>query len=109
MGRERLVDRAASRDTSKGGTAPDEIDAINAHGTSTPMGDEIELGAEHGGGRDLVAVAKRCPAFDEDVGFEQAIHADLGVLLDDAELADADLRADDGVGVDPRRRSARRR
>ena len=31
----------------RAGISPAEVDYINAHGTSTPMGDEIELGAVH--------------------------------------------------------------
>jgi 3-oxoacyl-[acyl-carrier-protein] synthase II len=37
--------RAMSAALKNAGIDPDEVDYVNAHGTSTPMGDEIELGA----------------------------------------------------------------
>ena len=37
--------RAMEMALRKAGVAPSDIDYINAHGTSTPMGDELELGA----------------------------------------------------------------
>lgn len=37
--------RAMKAAIARAGIAPDELDYVNAHGTSTPLGDEIELGA----------------------------------------------------------------
>ncbi len=39
--------RAMKAAVKRAGITPMDIDYINAHGTSTPMGDEIELGAVH--------------------------------------------------------------
>ena len=49
----------------RAGISPAEVDYINAHGTSTPMGDEIELGAVHrllgnAAGRASMSSTKSC-------------------------------------------------
>ena len=46
------------------------------------------IGAEHGAGRDLVALAERGPALDVDVRLEPAAGADDDVRLDHAVFAD---------------------
>ena len=40
-----LADALLAVEHRTAGLEPDDIDSINAHGTSTPLGDEIELGA----------------------------------------------------------------
>ncbi len=44
----------------RAGIQPGDIDYINAHGTSTPLGDEIELGAVQRAGRQCRRHAFRC-------------------------------------------------
>ena len=62
------------------------------------------VSAERRAGRDLVPLAKRCPALDENVRLQHAARPDHHVRLDHAEFADAHARPDDGVGMHARSR-----
>ncbi|SHO65781.1 3-oxoacyl-[acyl-carrier-protein] synthase II [Pseudoxanthobacter soli DSM 19599] len=67
----------------RAGIAPEEIDYINAHGTSTPMGDEIELGAVHrvvGQSADRLTMSSTKSATGHLLGAAGAIEAIFSVL-----------------------------
>ena len=67
----------------RAGIAPEEIDYINAHGTSTPMGDEIELGAVHrvvGLSADRLTMSSTKSATGHLLGAAGAIEAIFSVL-----------------------------
>ena len=68
----------------RAGITPDEIDYINAHGTSTPLGDEIELGAVAARGRQRRRPRSRCrrpsPAIGHLLGAAGAVEAIFSIL-----------------------------
>lgn len=67
----------------RAGIEPGEIDYINAHGTSTPMGDEIELGAVErlfGGASDDLVMSSTKSAIGHLLGAAGAVEAIFSTL-----------------------------
>ena len=67
----------------RAGVAPSEIDYINAHGTSTPLGDELELGAVHrivGNAAGRMAMSSTKSSIGHLLGAAGAVEAIFSVL-----------------------------
>jgi 3-oxoacyl-[acyl-carrier-protein] synthase II len=76
------------------GLAPSYVDYINAHGTSTPMGDEIELGAVErlfGNTQAKVAMSSTKSSIGHLLGAAGAVEAIFSVLAIRDQIAPATL------------------
>lgn len=97
------------------GLSPSDIDYINAHGTSTPMGDEIELGAVErlfGNSQAKVSMSSTKSSIGHLLGAAGAVEAIFSVLAIRDQIAPATLNltnpsvetAMDLVPLTPRKR-----
>jgi 3-oxoacyl-[acyl-carrier-protein] synthase II len=80
------------------GIKPDKIDYVNAHGTSTPMGDEIELQAVTrllGDAVDKVTMSSTKSAIGHLLGAAGAVEAIFCVLAIRDQIAPPTLNLDD--------------
>jgi 3-oxoacyl-[acyl-carrier-protein] synthase II len=75
--------RSMSAALKRSGLSTDDIDYVNAHGTSTPMGDEIELGAVRrilGSAADQVSMSSTKSSVGHLLGAAGAVEAIFSVL-----------------------------
>ena len=99
----------------RAGIEPADIDYINAHGTSTPMGDEIELGAVErlfGNAADNVSMSSTKSATGHLLGAAGAIEAIFSVLAIRDNMAPPTLNLDNpsvATSIDLVPHKARRR
>ncbi|WP_076068496.1 beta-ketoacyl-ACP synthase II [Sphingomonas montana] len=99
--------RAMEMALKKAGLKPEDIDYINAHGTSTPMGDELELGAVRrlfGDAIENVSMSSTKSAIGHLLGGAGAVEAIFCILAMRDQIVPPTLNLDnpsDGVmGVD---------
>jgi 3-oxoacyl-[acyl-carrier-protein] synthase II len=91
----------------KAGLGPSDIDYINAHGTSTPMGDELELGAVRrlfGSAIETVSMSSTKSAIGHLLGGAGAVEAIFCLLALRDQVAPPTLNLDNPsdacIGVD---------
>jgi 3-oxoacyl-[acyl-carrier-protein] synthase II len=108
--------RCMSMALKRAGISASELDYINAHGTSTPLGDEIELGAVKrlfGNAIETVSMSSTKSAIGHLLGAAGAVEAIYSVLSINHDVVPPTLNLEDpsdaclGVDLVPRQAKAR--
>ena len=94
----------------RAGIAPGDIDYINAHGTSTPLGDEIELGAVErlvGNAAGRISMSSTKSSIGHLLGAAGAVEAIFSILAIRDSIAPPTHQSRQSVGRDRRSISCR--